>query len=53
MERKKGSSAVRQLIIRISDQLRAGEINLLGITPEESAVAKMRLDNAKKKKEPW
>jgi len=23
------------------------------ITPEESAVAKMRLDNAKKKKEPW
>jgi len=34
MEGLKGSSAVR--IIRVSDQLRAGEIRLIYATPEES-----------------
>jgi DNA-directed RNA polymerase specialized sigma24 family protein len=45
MEGLKGSSAVRQLIIRVSDQLRAGEIRLIDSTPEESAAAKLRLDS--------
>jgi hypothetical protein len=40
----KGSSSVRQLIIRVSDQLRAGEIRLIDSTLEESAAAKSRLD---------
>ena len=44
MEGLKGSSTVRQLIIRTSDQLRAGEIRLIDSTPEEDAAAKLRLD---------
>ena len=44
MEGMKGSSTVRQLIIRVSDQLKAGEIRLIDSTPEESAEAKSRLD---------
>jgi hypothetical protein len=38
----KKSSSVRQLIIRVSDQLKAGEISLIEATPEESAEAKAR-----------
>jgi hypothetical protein len=44
MEGMKGSSSVRRLIIRVSDQLRAGEIRLIDSTPEEELAAKMRLD---------
>jgi hypothetical protein len=40
----KKSSSVRQLIIRVSDQLKAGEIKLIEVTPEESVAAKARLD---------
>jgi hypothetical protein len=50
MEGLKGSSSVRQLIIRVSDQLKAGEIRLIDTTPEESAAAKMRLDAKREKR---
>jgi len=45
----KRNSSVRQLILRVSDQLKAGEISLMEITPEEAHAAKARLDahNAK------
>ena len=46
----KNSSSVRQLIIRVSDQLKAGEIHLIETTPEESAAAKARLDEVRKKR---
>jgi hypothetical protein len=46
----KRSSSVRQLIIRVSDQLAAGEIKLIEVTPEESAAAKARLDEHRKKR---
>ncbi len=36
----KKSSTVRQLIIRVSDQLKAGEISLIEVTPEEAQAAK-------------
>jgi hypothetical protein len=51
MEGIKGSSSVRQLIIRVSDQLRCGEIRLFDATPEEVEEAKARLDthNAKRR----
>ena len=49
MEGMKGSSSVRQLIIRVSDQLRAGEIRLIDSTPEEAA-AKVRLDAYREKR---
>ena len=39
-----------QLIIRVSDQLAAGEIKLIEVTPEESAAAKARLDEVRKKR---
>ncbi len=47
----KRSSSVRQLIIRVSDQLKAGEITLIEVTPEEAQAAKARLDahNAKRR----
>jgi hypothetical protein len=45
-----GSSSVRQLIIRVPDQLRAGEIRLIDATPEESAAAKLRLDEHREKR---
>ncbi len=47
----KKSSSVRQLIIRVSDQLKAGEIILIEVTPEEAQAAKGRLDahNAKRR----
>ena len=38
------NSSVRQLIIRESDQLKAGEINIMGATYEEAEAAKARLD---------
>ena len=41
---KKGSSSVRQLIIRVSDQLKAGEINLIDFSPQEATEAKERLE---------
>ena len=34
----------------ISDQLKAGEIKLIEVTPEESAAAKARLENRRKKR---
>jgi hypothetical protein len=50
MEGMKDGSSVRQLIIRVSDQLRAGEIRLIDSTPEESAAAKLRLDDHRGKR---
>ena len=47
---KKGSSAVRQLIIRVSDQLQAGEIHLIETSPEQTKEAKARLDTIRKKR---
>ena len=44
MEGLKGSSLVRQLIIRVSDQLRCGEIRLFDATPEETEEARNRLN---------
>jgi hypothetical protein len=46
----KKSSSVRQLIIRVSDQLKAGEISLIETTPEEAETAKARLDSQLKKR---
>ena len=46
----KKSSSVRQLIIRVSDQLKAGEISLIETTPEEAEAAKARLDTQRKKR---
>lgn len=46
----KRKSAVRQLIIRVSDQLKAGEIKLIEVSEEESAAAKARLDEVRKKR---
>jgi hypothetical protein len=46
----KKNSSVRQLIIRMSDQLKAGEINLIETTPQESAAAKARLDSHRQKR---
>ncbi len=45
------NSSVRQLIIRVSDQLKAGEISLMEVTPKEAQAAKTRLDahNAKRR----
>jgi len=50
MEGLKGSSSVRQLIIRVSDQLKAGEIRLIDATPEEAEQAKTRLDDHRAKR---
>jgi hypothetical protein len=50
MEGKKDSSCVRQLIIRVFDQLKVGEIRLIETTPEESAAAKARLEAQRKKR---
>jgi hypothetical protein len=47
----KKSSSVPQLIIRVSDQLKVGEIKLIEVTPEESAAAKARLDEVRKKRQ--
>jgi hypothetical protein len=50
MEGMKGSSSVRQLIIRVSDQLAAGEIKLTDYTKKESQAAKARLENQRAKR---
>jgi hypothetical protein len=49
MEGIEGSSSVRQLIIRVSDQLRAGEIRLIEFDDEEAEEAKRRLETQRKK----
>ena len=41
---------VRQLIIRVSDQLAAGEISLLEVGPDEAKAAKSRLEKHRLKK---
>ena len=46
----KGCSSVRQLIIRVSDQLAAGEIKLTEYTEEESQAAKARLEELRAKR---
>jgi hypothetical protein len=46
----KKSSSVRQLIIRTSDQLQAGELSLIEVTPTEKKAAKARLDTQRKKR---
>jgi hypothetical protein len=53
MEGLKGSLNVRQLIIRVSDQLRAGEILLIDSTPQEDAAAKKRLDAKREERREW
>jgi len=45
----KKNSSVRQLIIRTSDQLQAGELSLIEVTPAEKKAAKARLDTHSKK----
>lgn len=42
---------VRQLIIRVSDQLKAGEIKLIEVIPEESAAQKPALMKSAKNAE--
>jgi hypothetical protein len=44
MEGVKNPSAVRGLIIRVSDQLSCGEISLFEKDPEEAEAAKVRLE---------
>jgi hypothetical protein len=46
----KRSSSVRQLIIRVSDHLKAGEISLIETTPGEAKAVKARLDDVRKKR---
>jgi hypothetical protein len=46
----KEPSAVRGMIIRVSDQLRAGEISLFEVDEEEAEAAKARLDTQRKKR---
>jgi len=46
----KNKSSVRQLIIRTSDQLQAGELSLIEVTPKEKKAAKARLDTQRKKR---
>jgi hypothetical protein len=46
----KKRSSVRQLIIRTSDQLQAGELSLIEVTQEEREAAKARLDTHRKKR---
>ncbi len=44
LEGVKHPSALRGLIIRVSDQLRCGEISLFELDQEEAKAAKARLD---------
>ena len=46
----KKSSSVQQLIIRLSDQLKAGEISLIETTPREVEDAKNRLESQREKR---
>ena len=41
---------VRNQIIRVSEHLHADEINLIEVSPQESAAAKARLDSHRKKR---
>ena len=50
MENVKHPSEVRQLIIRVSDQLKAGEISLIDCTPQEATEAKERLETHRAKR---
>jgi hypothetical protein len=50
MEGVKHPSAVRGMIIRVSDQLRCGEISLFEKDPEEAEAAKAKLDTQRKKR---
>jgi hypothetical protein len=50
MEGVKNPSAVRGLIIRVSDQLRCGEISLFEKDPEETEAAKARLEAKRAKR---
>jgi hypothetical protein len=50
MEGVKNPSAVRGLIIRVSDQLCCGEISLFEKDPEEAEAAKAKLDGQRKKR---
>jgi len=46
----KKNSSVRQLIIKTSDQIQAGELSLNEVTPAEKKAAKARLDTHRKKR---
>ena len=50
MEGVKNPSAVRGMIIRVSDQLRCGEISLFEKDPEEAEAAKARLEAKRAKR---
>jgi hypothetical protein len=50
LEGVKHPSAVRGMIIRVSDQLRCGEISLFEKDPEEAEAAKAKLDAQRKKR---
>jgi hypothetical protein len=50
MEGVKHPSAVRGMIIRVSDQLRSGEISLLEVDQGEAEAAKARLDAQRQKR---
>lgn len=50
MEGVKNPSGVRGMIIRVSDQLRCGEISLFEIDQGEAKAAKARLDAQRKKR---
>jgi hypothetical protein len=50
MEGMKHPSAVRGLIIRVSDQLRCGEISLFEKDPEETKAAKAKLEAKRKQR---
>ena len=50
MEGVKHPSAVRGMIIRVSDQLRSGEISLLEVDQGEAEAAKARLDTQREKR---
>ena len=50
MEGVKNPHGVRGMIIRVSDQLRCGEISLFEKDPEEADAAKAKLDAQRKKR---
>jgi hypothetical protein len=50
LEGVKNPSAVRGMIIRVSDQLKSGEISLFEKDPEEAEAAKARLEAKRAKR---
>jgi hypothetical protein len=50
LEGVKNPSGVRGMIIRVSDQLRCGEISIFEKDPEEAEAAKARLDAQREKR---